>query len=102
MSSITVTIASDGTTSPSDIQARPGDTVSFHADGADAVLCLDPEAFFGGSRYEIPDGETADLTVQPDASGRFEFIVVVGDLAASCRDGRRDKVIGGGGGVGLE
>lgn len=101
MSTITVTIASDGTTSPSDIQARPGDTVSFHADGADAVLCLDPETFFGGSRYEIPDGETADLTVQPDASGRFEFVVQVGDLSADCR-GRRDKEYGGGGGVGVE
>ncbi len=98
MSSITVTIASDGTTTPSDIQAGPGDTVSFHADGADAVLCLDPEAFFGGSRYEIPNGETVGLTVQPDASGRFEFIVVVGDLTASCR-GSRDKQMGGTGGI---
>ncbi|WP_420456326.1 hypothetical protein [Rubrivirga sp.] len=100
MSSITVTIASDGTTTPSDIQASPGDTVSFHADGADAVLCLHPEAFFGGSRYEISNGETVDLTVQPDASGRFDFIVVVGDLTASCRDGSRDKHMGGSGGVG--
>ena len=100
MNDVTVTISSDGTASPSDIRVRPGDTVSFHADGADVVLCVDPEAFFGGTRYEISDGETVDLTVQAGASGRFEFMTVVGDLSASCKGSReKDRPGGGGGGI---
>lgn len=97
MSDITVTIAGDGTPTPSDIQVQAGDTVSFHAEGADIVLCVDPASFFGGERYEIPNGAAADLTVQPGASGSFEYITIPGDLDALCR-GRRDRSGGGGGG----
>lgn len=97
MPDTTVTIASDGTATPSDIRVRPGDTVSFHADGADVVLCLDPARFFGGDRYEIPSGKNVDLTVQSSARGSFEFITIVGDLDAACR-GTRDKDRSGGSG----
>ncbi|MDX1420746.1 MAG: hypothetical protein R3181_12320 [Rubricoccaceae bacterium] len=96
MSDVTVTIASDGTPTPSDIQISPGDTVSFHADGADIVLCVDPGEYFGEERYAIPNGETVHLTMQADASGSFEYITLVGDLSADCYDGR-DKRGGGGG-----
>lgn len=100
MNDVTVTISSDGTPSPSTVRVQPGDTVSFHADGADVVLCVDPGSFFGGTRYEIPSGETVDLTVQSGASGAFEFVVAVGDLGAPCRGGRDKDRPGGGGGIG--
>lgn len=99
MSDITVTISSDGTPSPSSIQVQPGDTVSFRSERADAVLCIDPAAFFGGERYEIPGEKTLDLTVQPEASGSFKYIIRTGDLNAPCR-GPRDRAGGGGGGIG--
>ena len=100
MSDITVTIASDGTPSPAHVQASPGDTVSFHADGADVVLCIDPDRFFGHERYEIPDGESVALTVQSGAPDAFKFITRVGDLNAPCRGGRDKTSGGGGGGIG--
>ena len=99
MSTVTITLASDGTPSPSSVQVNPGDTLRFHADGADAVVCIHPAEYFGGERFAIPSGETADLTVQPEASGSFEYIVTVGDLEASCR-GSREKAMAGGGGLG--
>ncbi|PAP75158.1 hypothetical protein [Rubrivirga marina] len=101
MPDVKVTIASDGTPSPSDIPAGPGDTVSFHADGADVVLCIDPKSFFGGARYEIPMGQVEALTVQPDARGSFEFMTLVGDLSAPCKGGRDKQYTGGGGGGGV-
>ena len=98
MADTTITIASDGTPSPERVQVGPGDTVTFRADGADVVLCVLPETFFGEGRYAIPDGESTSLTVQPgNESGTFDFMTQVGDLTADCK-GRRDKRMGGLGG----
>ena len=102
MSATTVTIAADGTPSPSDVRASPGDAVSFRADGADVVLCVAPTSVFGGERYEIAAGGTLDLTVQSGATGAFEFLTHVGDLAVRCRDGSRDKGRGGRGAGGID
>ena len=99
MSDITVTIDRDGTPTPGKIQVQPGDTVSFRSEEVDAVLCIAPAQFFGDERYEIPGGKMVALTVQPGASGSFEFITRVGDLNAPCR-GPRDKAGNGGGGIG--
>lgn len=99
MSEVKITIASDGTPSPTNVQLSVGDTLYVQADGTDAVFCVHPPAFFGGERHEIPAGQTAALTVQPGASGSFDFIVVAGDLDAPCGGGR-DKAMAGGGGVG--
>ncbi|WP_412069604.1 hypothetical protein [Rubrivirga sp. IMCC43871] len=96
MSSVTVTIASDGTFSPSTLTVHQGDTVSWVADGADAVVCIDPADYFGGDRFEIPNGQTLDLTVQCGPIGGFDFIVIVGDLSVSCEDGSRGTGVGRG------
>lgn len=80
-----VTISSDGAFSPNTIAPDPGDVVSFRADGADVVLCVDPSTVFGGERYPIADGSTADLTVQDDAIHvDFAYVALVGDLEAAC------------------
>ena len=95
-----LTIATDGTITPTNIHVNPGDTVSFHADGDDAVLCVDPDILFGAERYEIPDGDTITLTVQNDATHiTFAFLTVMGDLTAAC-GGARGGVNGSGGDTG--
>lgn len=81
----TVTISSDGTFSPNTIAPNPGDVVSFRAEGADVVLCVDPSTVFGAERYPIADGSTADLTVQEEAIHiDFAYVACVGDLDAAC------------------
>ncbi len=86
---IVVTIAADGSFSPDPISPDPGQVVSFHADGQDVVLCVDPETVFGGERFEIPNGSAADLTVQPGAVHvAFAYVAVMGDLGAACTGAR--------------
>lgn len=88
MSTVTVTIASDGTPTPSALTVAQGDTVTWVANGADVVLCIDPAAYFGGSRFEIPNGDTLDLTVVSGPIGGFDFITKVGDLTEDCGGSR--------------
>lgn len=97
MSDITVSINSSGAPSPSVLNAQVGDTVTFVAE-ADTVLCVDPATVFGAERFEIPAGSPLPLAVE-GPSERLDFITRVGDLSASCRDGR-DKTGGGSGTVG--
>lgn len=98
MSTVPVTIDSQGTPTPDPIQAGLGDIVAFHADGADVVVCIDPASYFGGERFEIANGDTLDLPVQSVAGGGFEYIVKVGDLSAPCTGGRGTKDGSGQGG----
>ena len=100
MANVTVTIAPDGTPTPSSIQVDPGDTVGFHADGVDVVLCVLPKTVFGSMSFIIPEDTTLNLLVQNFASsGPFEYITLVGDLEAEC-EGRGDEDGEGGGNVG--
>ncbi len=86
---IVVTIAADGSFSPDPISPDPGQVVSFHADGQDVVLCVEPADVFGGERFEIPNGSSADLRVQPGAVHvAFAYVAIMGDLAADCMGAR--------------
>lgn len=98
MATITVTIAADGTFSPASISVNAGDIVFFQA-AADTVLCVDPTSLFGAERFEIPEGGSIGLVVQPDPPQSFQYIAQIGDLEARCGGGR-DKTGGSGGGTG--
>lgn len=99
MPDITVTISSDGAIAPNQLNVDIGDTVTFVA-RADTVLCVAPANIFGEERYEIPAGREKRLRIQDDASSKIDFIVRIGDLAAPCRGGDRDRTSSGGGSVG--
>ena len=97
MANVTVTIGSNGDPSPSHININVGDTVSFHANGDDVVLCVSDEAIFGDDRYEIPEDSSLDLNVQSGApQGDFDYLVLVGDLDANCGGGKGGDGEGGG------
>jgi hypothetical protein len=98
MADVTVRIASDGSFSPPTLDVQVGDAVTFAAE-ADSVLCVAPAAVFGGERFEIPAGHEKKLQVQ-DAASSLDFIARVGDLAAPCRGGGRERTSRGGGSVG--
>lgn len=98
MADVTVRIDSDGTFSPSTLDVHVGDTVTFAA-AADSVLCVAPEAVFGGERFEIPAGREKKLQVQARTSS-LDFVVRVGDLGAPCRGDGRERTSRGGGQVG--
>lgn len=94
MADTTVIISSDGTPTPNTLEVYKGDVVSWVADGADVVLCISKPQYFGGPRFEIPNGETLDLEVRNDNMGGFEFLIKTGDLSAKCKGGRGEP--GGG------
>ncbi|MDX1739984.1 MAG: hypothetical protein R3178_01775 [Rhodothermales bacterium] len=88
MADITVNINGDGGFSPSSINPNPGDTVVFVAED-DTVLCVEPDAVFGGKRFEIAAGSSVALTVQSDASNvDFSFSAVIGSLDLDCASSR--------------
>lgn len=97
MADITVRIDRDGRCTPSTLNINVGDAVSFSVE-ADTVLCVAPEKVFGAERFEIPAGESRRLNVQATDPSSLDFVARVGDLAAPCRGGDRDRTGGGGGG----
>lgn len=94
MADITVQIGADGSFIPSALSLQTGDRVTFSAE-ADAVLCVAPEAVFGGERFEIPAGSEKRLEAQQDAPS-LDFVARMGDLSAPCRGGGRDRTSRGG------
>lgn len=98
MAELKVTIDRNGSFTPRQLQLSTGDLVSFVSNEEDAVLCFDSDGVFGEARYEIPEGEFVNLTVQAGAPQAFEFIARMGDLDARCR-GARDRTGSGGGGT---
>jgi hypothetical protein len=97
MTEITVRIDSEGRCTPSTLDLNTGDTVTFSVE-ADTVLCVAPDKVFGAERFEIPAGESRRLHVQATESSSLDFVARIGDLAAPCRGGDRDRTSGGGGG----
>lgn len=102
MATITVNISSNGDPSPDPITISIGDTVTFYADGEDVVLCISDDAIFGDDRYQIPADTSLDLQVQTGApQGGFDYLVLIGDLNATCGggkggDGEGSGTVGGG------
>ena len=95
MSTITITIAADGTPSPSHIQVSEGDIVCYQA-ADDTVLCVVQESMFGSERFEIPRGSTICLLVHPNPPEEFQYLTFVGDLGERCGGGRGTGGSGGG------
>ena len=98
-----VTISTDGTPTPDDIEINPGDRVTFQTAKADVVLCVDPTELFGAERFIIPAGDRLNVLVQDFAPpGEFAYLIITGNLDRPCKgrggDGEGGGSVGGGSG----
>jgi len=81
-----VTLDGDGNPSPEKLpRLSAGDSITFSANGDDAVVCFPDDGLFGSARFEVADGTSVTITAQhSDMTGVYVYSVSVGDLNADC------------------
>ncbi|NQV71877.1 hypothetical protein HQ496_02050 [bacterium] len=86
MAHYNVSLDGDGNPTPERLpKMYAGDTLTFAANGDDAVVCFTDDSVFSASRFEVPDGASVTLTAQTTGpSNAYMFSISVGDLNAPC------------------